>query len=335
MRVAMNLQKLRALHAIMETKSVTLAADRMLLTQPAVSRSLQSLEEELGFKLFVRRNGKLIPTAQGEVFYKESERLLNAINELPSLAKEIRGHKGVRLRIRTMPELSRGILAPVVRSLADDFPSIRFSIELRQRRDIERWASRLHFDIGLAMLPLSLDGITTCPFAAISAVAIVPPGHRLASHETLSVRDIAKEPIVALSRSTLLRQVIDGMFVAEGEMPDIVAETSSSEMLCQLVGQGMGVAIVDAFTAQHFSKGVVEARAWSSEIQLLYGFIAPDEELDSPIVEEFKLRVVEETRSFCERHAFVDGVASHDQNDAFAAVLADSVERATQYSATP
>lgn len=303
----MNLQKLRALHAIMETGSVTLAAERMLLTQPAVSRSLLSLEEELGFKLFARQNGKLVPTAQGETFYKESERLLNAIDDIPRLANDIRAHKGLRLRIHTMPELSRGMLAPVVASLSQEFPSIRFTIELRQRRDIEQWASRLHFDIGLAMLPLKLDGLTTEPFATISAVAVLPPGHHLAERDSLQVEDFVDQPIVALTRSTLLRQVIDGMFVAEGHAPEIVAETSSSEMLCQLVGSGIGVAVVDAFTAQLFSHGTVEARAWESPTRLSYGFVYPEQAPASPIVDEFKIRVVEETAAFCRRHRFVDG----------------------------
>lgn len=308
----MNLQKLRALHAIMETGSVTLAAERMLLTQPAVSRSLLSLEDELGFKLFTRRNGKLVPTAQGEVFYKESERLLNAIDDLPRLAGDIRAHKGLSLRIRTMPELSRGILSPVIASLSHDFPSIRVSIELRQRRDIERWASRLHFDIGLAMLPLKLDGLATEPFATISAVAVLPPNHPLTSKDSLQVGDFIGEPMVALSRSTLLRQVIDGMFVAEGHAPEIVAETSSSEMLCQLVGSGLGVAVVDAFTAHLFSQGTVEARSWVSPTRLSYGFVYPEDTLASPIVDEFKARVAEETAAFCRRHASVHGTVSQD-----------------------
>ncbi|HEY8614118.1 MAG TPA: LysR family transcriptional regulator, partial [Roseomonas sp.] len=89
----MKLQRLRALRALMETGSVTKAADAMSLTQPAVSRLISGLEADIGFALFVREQGRLLPTSEGEIFFQRVEHALAGVDDLSRIASEIGSYR--------------------------------------------------------------------------------------------------------------------------------------------------------------------------------------------------------------------------------------------------
>lgn len=94
----MNLKRLQAFRAVFEAGSVTHAAQRLHTTQPAVSRLISDLEVALGLALFVRERRRLVPTLEGQIFYREAERALAAVDQIVDIAHDIRTLKGAHLR---------------------------------------------------------------------------------------------------------------------------------------------------------------------------------------------------------------------------------------------
>jgi DNA-binding transcriptional LysR family regulator len=94
----MNLKRLQAFRAVLETGSVTHAALRLHTTQPAVSRLISDLEKELGLALFVRQRQRLVPTEEGRMFFREAERALAAVDRIVDVARDIRTMEGADLR---------------------------------------------------------------------------------------------------------------------------------------------------------------------------------------------------------------------------------------------
>src|SRR6201996_5932267 len=102
----MNMQRLRAFQAIMESGSVTMAADELRLTQPAVSKLLKALEQEVGFPLFNRANGRLTPSPQGAAFYQRSRRILADIDALATIAQNVAEYRVGEIRLVATSQLS-------------------------------------------------------------------------------------------------------------------------------------------------------------------------------------------------------------------------------------
>jgi DNA-binding transcriptional LysR family regulator len=257
----------------MATGSFTKAAETLQLTQSAVSRSLAALEFEVGFKILKRRHGNLVPTAEGEAFYREAERILNAIDDLPRIAKDIEADRGQRLRIVALPQLARGLLPDAIASFAREFPKVQISLDIWERRDIEQRVAAMQFDVGLAMLPLQLPSLKSSSFATLPAVVVLPRDHRLAGKRVLSVADLALEPFIALDRTSMLRHIVEGAFLEHGIAPRIRVETTSALVACQMVGRGIGISVVDPFTALLFAEDKIELRSWGARARLTYGFV--------------------------------------------------------------
>ena len=121
----LNIRYLSAGRAVMRAGSISGAARMLFLTQPAVTKSIQLAEEELG-SLFVRSKGKLIPTAEATFLYPEMERIFGDIFHLQDLANEVRqGHAG-RIVLATVSNLSAALLGRAIAQFRTRHPKVRF-----------------------------------------------------------------------------------------------------------------------------------------------------------------------------------------------------------------
>ena len=101
----MNLRQLDAFRAVMESGTVSRAAKRLSVSQPAVSKLIQSLEQAIGLVLFDRTRGRLSPSAEATMLFEEVERLFGGLSSLKTFAEEIRTVHHGSLRIGVMPAL--------------------------------------------------------------------------------------------------------------------------------------------------------------------------------------------------------------------------------------
>jgi len=282
----MQLQRLRAFRALMVTGSVTKAAERLRLTQPAVSRSLSALEKDLGFELFSRGRGRLVVTKQGEAFYREAEHILRGIDDFPEIIKNIRLNRNPYLRIVTLPPLERIFVPEVVTRFATEFPSVKVYVESRARRDVESWIAGLHYDIGITALPVHHPGVISHQFASFDTVLVVAPGSPLATKPKVGFEDLADEPFIALDHASLIRHGGDVMFAEANITPNIRFETSSALTAAQLAGNGLGFAFVDPFSASMLGDRIV-ARPMPLMPKIVYGFVLPADAGVAPLRDRF------------------------------------------------
>jgi DNA-binding transcriptional LysR family regulator len=149
---AMNLKEVEAFRAIMLSGSMTAAANDLYTSQPNVSRLLARLEKSLGLKLFNRVGGRLVPTEEGQAFYREVERSFIGLQSLESAAKSIREFGTGRLRVAAAPSYSLGFLPRVLRQFLAQVPSATVSVHTNSSTSIEHWTASQFCDIGLASL---------------------------------------------------------------------------------------------------------------------------------------------------------------------------------------
>lgn len=267
----MRLRHLQALRAVMETGSATEAAERLHRTQPQVSRLIAALEEELGFKLFLRDRRRFTRTREGQLFYEQTKRILSGLDDVNRIADEIRSNRHARLRLIAQPYLAQALLPAAFDHFSELHPEARFSLEIRSRGDVGEWVGGHQFDIGVAALPIDAPNVRTEAFASVPIQAVLPSDHPLAAKQTIDLADLARQPFIALRPYTLLRHMIDDLLHEEGQSLDVRIETSSGLSACQMVQHGLGVTLADPLVARLVPDVVV--RPWRPGLSLTYGFV--------------------------------------------------------------
>lgn len=247
----MELRQLRTFQAIAETGSFTKAAQRVHLTQAAVSAQIKGLEGEAGTPLFSRINKKVYLTEAGEVLLKRVERILrehdDALFELAELGQAGRG----RLRIGTASTMaSHHPLPKILAEVKREHPRAQITVVRGTSDEIVSKILSGDLDLGLVSLPVDASDIQTDLLRSDRLVAILPPNHRLARQRTISAAQLAAEPLILGEEGGNTRRKIDLFFEKAGLRPEIIMELGSMAGLKSMVEHGLGVSIVPQASAR-------------------------------------------------------------------------------------
>jgi DNA-binding transcriptional LysR family regulator len=262
--VRLNYRQLEAFRAVMETGTVTAASQALSISQPSLSAHIANLEHDLKLTLFHRRNGRLVPTAEGHMLLPEVDYLVRSMARLRTLATDMRGLQSGRISIASYPAISE-FVTKFVASFASRHERATFNLRTNaSERNGELAASRL-VDVGLTAMPIADPSVACELITETPSVCIVPNGHRLASLTTISPHDLRGEPFVALGRGDGYRQAVDAVFERSGVDLNIRFESTLSDTACRLVSDGAAVAIVDPFCASLWAKNL-EIRAFNADV---------------------------------------------------------------------
>ncbi len=284
----MNAKQLSAFKAVMLSGSMSDASRMLYVSQPAVSRLIKDLEDSLDFQLFERRNSRLYPTQAAQSFYREVQRHFIGMDNLAQAADQIRMMRRGRLRIAAMPAIASSIMPSVLSQFLNSREDVsanfapHLSVELANRVGAQK------FDLGMVMLPIDHKEISFGPCYQASCVCIAPAGHRFEQQDVVVPSDLHREPFVAIGlENTVLRFLIDDALRKSRTKPDERIETMLLPTAAQLVQQGLGVSIIDPFTAHAFVKQDVVIRPFEPEIPFYFGFITPANHTISGLTQEF------------------------------------------------
>jgi DNA-binding transcriptional LysR family regulator len=280
----MNLRQLRALNVLMEDGTVTSAARHLGVTQPAASRMLLQLEEEVGFPLFRRQRGRLLPTPEGQLFHREAYKVLSNFDHLTALSRDIAKLQGGYLRVVAMQTFAYTVLPPAVAHFSRQHPGVTLEIQVRQRSEIADIIAKQNYDIAFTSMP-DFAGLTAVePLMVARAVCILPRGHSLAKKSVIHVEDLEHETLVMGEnwvRTELLK------FFSEAGMTfprQVTAETAT--MVCELVATGLGVAAIHPYMARRFRDHVI-ARPLAHKINMGFFVLFPDHGTDAMLPRRF------------------------------------------------
>ena len=267
----LNLRGLEAFRETMLSGSVTAAAGRMGMTQPAVSRLIAQLEQDAGFSLFYRDKGRLAPTPEALLLYDEVNLAFGGLGRVETLVRDIAVFNAGILKIVAPPSLSEGILSTILAAFIEKYPQVRISIDSRSVETAKAMVVNRTADCGFAKLPLNRSDIAT---------------------EILS-----RQPLIQLGYGSLTRARIDDAFKAAGLRPDVKLETHTVGSACAFAAKGLGIAMVNGLMARHMAKGMA-VRIFRPQILHQYVFmtsaLAPMNRLASAFLDEAKAYFADE-----------------------------------------
>lgn len=271
----MNVRALRLFRLVVTTGSLSAAADSMSLSTSAASRLIAILEGETRLQLFHRTRRRLTLTRQGETFYKEAEHILASFDEIPRIVADIRSRSQGQLRLVTAPRIGQGLVSPALALFRREHPEIRVSVDMQSRFGIEGSVGTRLYDLGIISLPVShpLVEIENKPLFRVRVEAMLPEKHRLAAQRSVTAQDLAAEPLLGLWPGQRWRKQVDDFFGSGGVRPQYAVETRSSLMACQLVRDGVGVALLDRICAQAIDLRGIVMRPLEPERWILFGYV--------------------------------------------------------------
>ncbi|GLS45053.1 LysR family transcriptional regulator [Methylobacterium brachythecii] len=253
--------------AVLRHGGMTRAAVALGIGQPHISRAIAQLEADIGFPLFLRGHGSARPTPEGEAFGHEVEQTYAGFDHLRHAARQIRERGTGTLRVACQPSLASRLLPRAIRRLNEELPTARVSIHVPSPDTIWSCASSGQCDIGLARPRTGYNDVEAEPFMTVKAVCAIPRKHPLARKRTLSVQDLAAEPMIS-GGAGVFQQSVEAIFAAAGVAPRFVFMAEYTAARCGLVAEGMGLAIVDPVPAREFSGAALTLRPFQPELPI-------------------------------------------------------------------
>lgn len=299
--MGMDIQALRAFHAVMTEGNATVAARRLGVGQPHVSRLVAALERHTGVALFVRRRGRLVPTDEALLFHREVERALLSVEALDDVARSLAasgGGRQRRLRVLVQSHLAHSLMPGVIARLARDRPAIRIDLDIRQRHSAVDWSGQRAFDAAVVALPLEREGVTLLPLFRSPACVILPPGHALMAREAIALTELAAEPLVLLRPGLPKRDRLGRAAQEAGLTLRAACETTSALSAAQLALHGVAPAVVDSFVAEALATDPrLVVRHTDAVLDATYVLAVPASEASGMTIERFHSATTEAARA--------------------------------------
>jgi LysR family cys regulon transcriptional activator len=226
--------------------SVTQAAAALGTSQPAISRALKALERELGFDLFVREGRAFSRiTPQGVKVLEYATRALAEIDSLKAVAADLNQDSRGTLAIATTHTQARYVLPPVVQAFREKYPEVELHLHQGTSEQIAEMVATDRVQLAIATGSDGLfPGLVLLPVYRWHRQVIVPRKHPLAGVEKLTLKELAKYPLVTYVFSFSGASSLHTVFAREGLVPRVALTARDSDVIKTYVRLGLGVGIV-------------------------------------------------------------------------------------------
>ena len=262
----MNFRQLEIYRAVMVSGSASRAAELLQITQPAVSRGVGELEKALGFALFDRVKGRLVPTPEGQLFLRDVNASFMGLDRLRASAARIRDFGSGSIRIASLAALGSTLVPRAIRAFNRQHPEIAITLQVVSSAIVRDLVANQQFDLGLAADEVELSGVEHRVFGSFRALCALPSGHPLANRKIIRPEDLHGQPFIALAPEDHARRRIFEALHAAGSHPRIVVETPSSATVCALALEGVGIGIVNPAAADGFAARGLSFRPFEPEV---------------------------------------------------------------------
>jgi DNA-binding transcriptional LysR family regulator len=253
----MELRQLRYFVAVAETGNISRAAQKIFLTQPALSRQIKALEDEIGQCLLERQAHSIRLTPAGEALVREARELLHSADEMVERVRA--AGQSVRLRVGYAPSLASGLLSGAVANFSQKHPNARVELFDLSTKEMLTGLENGTLDVVLTVgQERPGHGLKWTQLVEASWQLAVNRQHRLTRHTRISSADVAREPLLVFCQRDYPEywKIVTAWLREQRQRPAIAGEYDGVNSLLAAVESGLGVAIVTTRTVRLIPKNV-------------------------------------------------------------------------------
>lgn len=240
---SLNLHRLRVFHAVARRESYSRAAEDLRISQPAVSKHVLDLEEELGAKLFHRLGRRILLTEAGRLMADYAQRIFHLADEARRALEELQGLERGRLHLGASSTPGNYLLPKALAAFQAKYPRLDVSLNIMASHDVVDRVIRQEMDLGFVGATFSAD-LHVQPYMEDELILILRPGHPLASIRTISREALEKETFVLRDVASGTRTVAEAELKARGIAIRRLLELRSVEAVKQAVAEGLGISFI-------------------------------------------------------------------------------------------
>jgi len=241
----MDLANLNAFIAVAETGSFSIAGERLHLTQPAVSKRIAALEQQLKVRLFDRLGREVSLTEAGRALLPRAYRILNVLDDTRRALSNLNGDISGRLTLATSHHIGLHRLPPLLRAFTRAHPQVALDIQFLDSE--VAYEEILHGRAELAVITLA--PATAAPVKAVPVWSdpldfVAAPEHPLALKRQISLEDVAQHPAVFPGGNTFTHHIVQRLFEGQGLTPNIAMSTNYLETIKMMVSIGLAWSVL-------------------------------------------------------------------------------------------
>jgi DNA-binding transcriptional LysR family regulator len=271
----MRLRHIEVFHAVMQTGSVSKAAELLGISQPAASKVLGHAETALGFRLFERIKGRLRPTAEAAILFVEAEKIQQGMGQVRSLAENLQRRPEGRLHIGCLPSLALSITPRAVKAFRERHPTLTCQLETGHIDGLVRALRARQIDLALTFAPREHAGIRMQLLGEVELAYLGPdPGP---GDFDLATLDPAA--LVRIADSDIVGRTVGEALTAVGVAGASAISSETYFAACALAAEIGGVAIVDELTAAAMARPGQHLRRIRPRMTVGVGVLTHDNEV--------------------------------------------------------
>jgi DNA-binding transcriptional LysR family regulator len=244
------IRQLRAFLAVHQLRKLSAAAEKLFVTQSAVSMLIRQLEEGLGARLFDRTTRSLQPTAAAEEMLATAERILRDVDSLSAGFRELSTLQRGRVSLAITPTLASFLLPPAIRRFGEAHPQVRVVVDDCAP---EQFVSRIigeHVDFGIGTPERAGAEVETQTLLRDHLSLVCMPDHPLAGKKAVRWTDLGGHPVITVRPGYGIRPLIDGTATGAGVVLNVVNEVSFLSTAIWMTASGMGASIMPSAFAK-------------------------------------------------------------------------------------
>ncbi|WP_447749752.1 LysR family transcriptional regulator [Pseudomonas nicosulfuronedens] len=247
----MTVKQLRAFLTVAQTLSFAQACERLHLSQPALSLAIKSLEESLGGQLLVRTTRSVALTPEGETLLPLARRLLADWDNAEELMRQHFTLQLGKVSIAAMPSFAGNLLPAVLRIFRDHHPKVNVAVHDVINEQVLEMVRNHRVELGIALEPDSLDGLSFTPFYTDRFIAVLPADSPLASKAKITWEQLLEDHFITLQRPSAVRLLLEDRL--QGRLP-VAFESHQLVTVGRMVAEGLGVSAVPRLCRQQMEE---------------------------------------------------------------------------------
>ncbi|WP_252176305.1 LysR family transcriptional regulator [Endozoicomonas sp. 4G] len=245
----MRLRHIEVFHAIYTTGSITNAAKILHVSQPSVSKVLSHAEQQLGFALFERVKGRLIPTREAEILFSEVDKMYQQMRSVKNTAENIRTAGFGTISIGVTPALGFEVVPKAITSFQKEHPNVNVDIQTIDNNDVMQSLLERQCDFVVLFSPNTMAGVIEHHCASSEMVVMYPKPLFPEAPDSLTLADLKHLPFIDIGDSGPLGDLLWTRMHENAVQIHSTIKVQTYFIAARMVAWGSGVCIVDKYTA--------------------------------------------------------------------------------------
>ncbi|WP_413376602.1 LysR family transcriptional regulator [Alkalihalobacillus sp. 1P02AB] len=247
----MDIKQVRCFLEVCSQLSFSRASQKLHLSQSALSKIIQSMEDELGIKLFDRSTRHLYITDEGKAIIPYAKRLLLKMEDFMKVASEQHQATTGHVKFGLPPVIGSSFFPSVIAQFRKAYPGIELEIVEEGSRIVEQKLLDGQLDVGVAILPLDKEKFEVQPIIERKLKLVLPKHHRFALQKAVKLKDLKDEEFLMFSRGFTLYDRVRDACIKAGFEPIVVQESSQWDFMIKMVSVGNGICVLPETICEH------------------------------------------------------------------------------------